>query len=148
MNLLAKIFKKRRRAFSNPTLATVRFWVRKVYSSSGNVSEGPRGQKSIVFMSFPYFPKIAPATEASQLCRFLLQGDGVSDLPLLASNPLLATIQFYRMARQSRPKALSVGVLEAPMVFPKLRRCVCKGRPCPLTSGGTTSGRSYRGARN
>lgn len=28
--------------------------------------------------------------EASQLCRFLLQGDGASDLPLLASNLLLA----------------------------------------------------------
>lgn len=79
--------------------------------------------------------------EASQLCRSLLQGDGASDLPLLASNPLPAYIQFYRMALQLRQKALPVGVLGALTVFPKVRRCVCKARPRSLASAGTTSRR-------
>lgn len=61
--------------------------------------------------------------EASQLCRSLLQGDGASDLPLLASNPLLA---YHSVLRDGAAIALesfaclslrsSDGVSKAPAV--------------------------------
>lgn len=80
--------------------------------------------------------------EASRLCRSLLQGDGASDLPLLASNLLLA---FHSVWPDGAPIASesfvcwSLGSSDG--VFQSSGGASAKARPCPLTSGGTTSRR-------
>lgn len=89
----------------------------------------------------PVFPKDRTGQRRHSFAALCYKVMGLRICPSWRPTHYSLTIQFYGMALRSRQKALLVWVLGALTVFPKLRRCVCKARPRPLTSGGTTSRR-------